>query len=79
MATIKNYLGYENIKVEVIRFECQYFKNVPIALPYKIPVTAPWTQGCESCWKKMIGKPYSGELNVRFAEGELETYDRYSP
>ena len=27
---------------------------------------------CESLWKKMIGKPYSGELNVRFDEGELE-------
>ena len=29
--------------------------------------------GCESHWKKMIGKPYSGKLNVRFDEGELET------
>jgi len=29
--------------------------------------------GCESLWKKMIGKPYSGKLNVRFDEGELET------
>ena len=28
--------------------------------------------GCESRWKKMIGKPYSGKLNVRFDEGELE-------
>jgi len=27
---------------------------------------------CESFWKKMIGKPYSGKLNVRFDEGELE-------
>ena len=36
----------------------------------------------------MIGKPYSGKLNVRFDEGELvelqcaeghTTYDRYSP
>jgi len=27
---------------------------------------------CESHWKKMIGKPYSGKLNVRFNEGELE-------
>jgi hypothetical protein len=27
---------------------------------------------CESHWKKMIGKPYSGKLNVRFDEGELE-------
>ena len=27
---------------------------------------------CESRWKKMIGKPYSGKLNVRFDEGELE-------
>ena len=26
----------------------------------------------ESIWKKMIGKPYSGKLNVRFDEGELE-------
>jgi len=26
----------------------------------------------ESFWKKMIGKPYSGKLNVRFDEGELE-------
>src|SRR5208337_2088193 len=33
--------------------------------------------GCESRWKKMIGKPYSGKLNVRFDEGELETADRY--
>jgi hypothetical protein len=29
-------------------------------------------QVCESPWKKMIGKPYSGKLNVRFDEGELE-------
>jgi hypothetical protein len=28
--------------------------------------------GCESLWRKMIGKPYSGKLNVRFDEGELE-------
>jgi len=28
---------------------------------------------CESLWKKIIGKPYSGKLNVRFDEGELET------
>ena len=27
---------------------------------------------CESPWKKMIGKPHSGKLNVRFDEGELE-------
>jgi predicted HicB family RNase H-like nuclease len=27
---------------------------------------------CESLGKKMIGKPYSGKLNVRFDEGELE-------
>jgi len=27
---------------------------------------------CESLWKKMIGKPYSGKLKVRFDEGELE-------
>ncbi len=27
---------------------------------------------CESHWKKMIGKPYSGKPNVRFDEGELE-------
>ena len=27
--------------------------------------------------KKMIGKPYSGKLNVRFDEGELETAIRY--
>jgi len=27
---------------------------------------------CESRWKKMIGKPYSGKPNVRFDEGELE-------
>jgi len=27
---------------------------------------------CESLWKRMIGKPYSGKLNVRFDEGELE-------
>jgi hypothetical protein len=26
----------------------------------------------ESLWQKMIGKPYSGKLNVRFDEGELE-------
>jgi len=26
----------------------------------------------EILWKKMIGKPYSGKLNVRFDEGELE-------
>jgi hypothetical protein len=28
--------------------------------------------GCESRWVKMIGKPDSGKLNVRFDEGELE-------
>jgi len=27
---------------------------------------------CESFWKKVIGKPYSGKLNVRFDEGKLE-------
>jgi len=27
---------------------------------------------CESHWMKMIGKPDSGKLNVRFDEGELE-------
>ena len=27
---------------------------------------------CESYWKKMIGKPYSGKPNVRFDGGELE-------
>jgi len=32
---------------------------------------------CESLWKKMTGKPYSGKLNVRFDEGELEI--RLSP
>ena len=26
----------------------------------------------ESRWMKIIGKPYSGKLNVRFDEGELE-------
>ena len=31
----------------------------------------------ESRWKKMIGKPYSGKLNVRFDEGELETVNRH--
>ena len=30
------------------------------------------TGDCESLWKKMIGKPYLGKLNVRFDEGELE-------
>jgi hypothetical protein len=29
-------------------------------------------EDCECLWKKMIGKPYSGKLNVRFDEGELE-------
>lgn len=33
----------------------------------------------ESLWKKMIGKPYSGKLNVRFDEGELETTVCYRP
>lgn len=32
----------------------------------------PLDANCESQWKKMIGKPYSGKLNVRFDEGELE-------
>jgi len=27
---------------------------------------------CECFWTKIIGKPYSGKLNVRFDEGELE-------
>jgi hypothetical protein len=31
---------------------------------------------CESRGKKMIGKPYSGKLNVRFDEGELEIEPR---
>jgi len=30
------------------------------------------SRSCESRWKKMIGKPYSGKPNVRFDEGELE-------
>ena len=30
------------------------------------------SRSCESHWKKMIGKPYSGKPNVRFDEGELE-------
>ena len=28
--------------------------------------------GCESNWRKIIGKPYAGKLHVRFDEGELE-------
>ena len=32
----------------------------------------PMDSSCESHRKKMIGKPYSGKLNVRFDEGELE-------
>jgi hypothetical protein len=32
--------------------------------------------GCESRWMKMIGKPDSGKLNVRFDEGELEIEPR---
>ncbi|MBO1225647.1 MAG: hypothetical protein JYX80_14590 [Candidatus Scalindua sediminis] len=39
---------------------------------YMIPTTGSLDSGCESLWKKMIGKPYSGKLNVRFEEGELE-------
>jgi len=35
--------------------------------------------GGESLWKKMMGKPYSGKLNVRFDEGELETAARFCP
>ena len=31
----------------------------------------------ESLWKKMIGKPYSGKLNVRFDERELEIGPRH--
>jgi hypothetical protein len=42
-------------------------------------LTVLFSADCESCRKKMIGKPYSGKLNVRFDEGELETPDRYSP
>jgi hypothetical protein len=30
----------------------------------------------ESLWPKMIGKPDSGKLNVRFDEGELEIEPR---
>ena len=30
------------------------------------------SRDCESSWKKMIGKPYSGKPTVRFDEGELE-------
>jgi len=30
------------------------------------------SRSCESHWKKMIGKPYSGKPTVRFDEGELE-------
>jgi hypothetical protein len=33
-------------------------------------------QSCESPRMKMIGKPYSGKLNVRFDEGELEIEPR---
>ena len=39
-------------------------------LQRKLYQKAKWM--CESLWKKMIGKPYSGKLNVRFDEGELE-------
>jgi hypothetical protein len=30
------------------------------------------SKSCVRPWKKMIGKPYSGKLNERFDEGELE-------
>jgi len=30
----------------------------------------------EGLWKKMIEKPYSGKLNVRFDERELDTGPR---
>ncbi len=36
----------------------------------------PMDSSCESRRKKMIGKPYSGKLNVRFDEGELEIEPR---
>ena len=39
-------------------------------LQRKLCQRAKWMN--ESLWKKMIGKPYSGKLNVRFDEGELE-------
>ena len=39
-------------------------------LQRKLYQKAKWMR--ESLWKKMIGKPYSGKLNVRFDEGELE-------
>jgi hypothetical protein len=39
-------------------------------LQRKLYQKAKWMS--ESLWKKMIGKPYSGKLNVRFDEGELE-------
>ena len=39
-------------------------------LQRKLYQKAKWM--CESLWKKMIGKPYSGKLNVRFDEGEME-------
>jgi hypothetical protein len=35
-------------------------------------------QGGERLWKRMIGKPYSGELNVRFDERELEIGPRHN-
>jgi CTP-dependent riboflavin kinase len=40
-------------------------------------IRRPSKRDCESLWKKMTGKPYSGKLNVRFDEGELEI--RLSP
>ena len=41
-------------------------------LQRKLYQKAKQEKDCESLWKKMIGKPYSGKLNVRFDEEELE-------
>jgi hypothetical protein len=57
-----------------------------IAVPLKFPVGDPETfqdtdegpadPNRKSYRMKMIGKPYSGKLNVRFDEGELEIEPR---
>jgi len=48
--------------------------NTPLRDPAIVQNTdyCPLDSGCESRWRKMIGKLDSGKLNVQFDEGELE-------
>ena len=62
-------------------FSCTVPPGISLPQPRSLQTAGHRSMGssCESRWKKMIGKPYSGKLNVRFDEGELETAIRSGP